>query len=465
MKSFGDNGASLVNPNMGWVFHYYNCGLHKYGAFLEPSDTLADFPGLSTIYLRLAWSYMEPREGQFDWSPLDTAIQRWRDAGFRIAFRITCCEGSVYYATPEWVRAAGAKGYHFNNGKIDPDAPNWEPDYNDPVFLEKLGRFLAVFGKRYGSLPYVDFIDVGSYGIWGECHCYWSTKIDYGPDMFMKHLKLYEQHLPDALLVVNDDLDWSVSPDIIDYAVENGYALRDDSIFCDPTDPPYYGHRLADRFWRQTPVILEMGHYVHALGNKTWQEGRNYLRAVRDYHAAYVSAHWWPRDFMAGNMEHILEMNRILGYRFRLLAADWNETIDDARFSFSATWRNDGVCCCYRDAYPCLTIKDVKGGKVQVLVDDTFKARRLEPEPYGQAASLAQAFTATLTMQMPAGDYEVFLSLGDADGTPRIALPLDDDDGFRRYRLGGVHVKNAIPLSAPPNHLESLVPIHTGERR
>ena len=397
MRSFSDNGASLVNPDMGWVFHYYNCGLHKYGAFLEASDTLADFPGLSTIYLRLAWSYMEPREGQFDWSPIDTAIQRWRDAGFRIAFRITSCESSIPYAIPEWVRAAGAKGYHFNNGKIDPAAPNWEPDYNDPVFLEKLGNFLAVFGARYGSLPYVDFIDVGSYGLWGECHCYWSTKIDYGPDMFMKHLKLYEQHLPDALLVVNDDLDWSVSPDIIDYAVAHGYALRDDSIFCDPTDPPYYGHKLADRFWRRTPVILEMGHYVHAQGNDTW--------------------------------------------------------------------RNDGVCCCYRDAFPCLTIKDMKGEKVQVLVDDTFNARQLEPEPCGQAPSLAQTFTAALSMQMPAGDYEVFLSLGDTDGTLRIALPLDHDDGFRRYRLGGVRVNKGIPLWSPPDHLKSMVPIHTDERR
>jgi hypothetical protein len=41
---------------------------------------------------------------------------------------------------------------------------------------------------------------------------------------------------------------------------------------------------------------------------------------------------------------------------------------------------------------------------------------------------------------MPAGAFEVFVSVGDRDGTPRIALPLADSDGHRRYRLGGIEV-------------------------
>jgi hypothetical protein len=34
------------------------------------------------------------------------------------------------------------------------------------------------------------------------------------------------------------------------------------------------------------------------------------------------------------------------------------------------------------------------------------------------------------------GTYDVFTSVGERDGTPVIALPLKDDDGQRRYRLG-----------------------------
>ena len=55
-----DTGAALCNPGMGWVFHHYDNVVRHYGSRLEPSDTLDDWPGLTVIYLRLAWSYLEP---------------------------------------------------------------------------------------------------------------------------------------------------------------------------------------------------------------------------------------------------------------------------------------------------------------------------------------------------------------------------------------------------------------------
>ncbi len=36
------------------------------------------------------------------------------------------------------------------------------------------------------------------------------------------------------------------------------------------------------------------------------------------------------------------------------------------------------------------------------------------------------------------GDYALYVSVGQRDGTPRIALPLAGDDGQRRYKLGQV---------------------------
>ncbi len=72
-----DNGRALVNPDMGWTMHFYSNIITNYGSKLEPSDTLDDFPGLSTVYLRLPWSFLEPTEGQFDWSVVDTPAQRW----------------------------------------------------------------------------------------------------------------------------------------------------------------------------------------------------------------------------------------------------------------------------------------------------------------------------------------------------------------------------------------------------
>ena len=46
-----------------------------------------DFPGVNVVYLRLAWSYIEPEEGKFNWSVVDTPAQRWIAKGKQVAFR------------------------------------------------------------------------------------------------------------------------------------------------------------------------------------------------------------------------------------------------------------------------------------------------------------------------------------------------------------------------------------------
>ncbi len=129
-----DNGAVLSNPGMGWVLHYYDNVPANYGSRLKPSDTVDDFPGLTVVYLRIPWSCIEPEEGRFCWSVLDTPAQRWLSKGKQIALRISACESWTRYATPQWVEKAGAKGHSFRVGPgAVADGPFWEPDYD--VFI------------------------------------------------------------------------------------------------------------------------------------------------------------------------------------------------------------------------------------------------------------------------------------------------------------------------------------------
>jgi len=83
--SLTDNALPLINPGMGWKLHYYDNSIVKYGHKLDPADTLDDWPGLSTIYLRLPWSAVEPKHQDFDWSVVDAPAQRWIDKGKQIA--------------------------------------------------------------------------------------------------------------------------------------------------------------------------------------------------------------------------------------------------------------------------------------------------------------------------------------------------------------------------------------------
>ena len=95
-----DTGQALLNPDMGWTMHFYSNIPENYGSKLEPSDTLEDFPGLSTVYLRVPWAFLEPEEGRFNWALFDTPAQRWIARGKRVAFRVTCSENWMRFATP-----------------------------------------------------------------------------------------------------------------------------------------------------------------------------------------------------------------------------------------------------------------------------------------------------------------------------------------------------------------------------
>ena len=83
---------------------------------------------------------------------LDTPAQRWIGRGRQIALRVTCSESWLRWATPRWVADAGAEGVDFNFGQGPaPGGRLWDPNYLDPVFLEKLDKFLAALARRYDA--------------------------------------------------------------------------------------------------------------------------------------------------------------------------------------------------------------------------------------------------------------------------------------------------------------------------
>jgi hypothetical protein len=438
-----DTGAALENPGMGWVLHFYDNVPANYGSRLELADTVDDFPGLTVIYLRIPWSYIEPQEGRFNWAVLDGPAQRWVAKGKQIALRLSCSESWTRYATPQWVQEAGAKGHEFRPGAgVTEDGPFWEPDYDDPIFLDKLGHFLAAVAARYDGNPEVAWIDVGSFGVWGEGHTYHSTKLPYSADTIKRHIDLHLKHFKRTLLAANDDFALQDrGTETIDYAREHGLTLRDDSILVQGGDNAYFNAAMAEGIWQRLPVVLESEHYGGSRDRGNWQDGSKYVEAIEEYHASYASIHWWPREFLAECGDLIAKINRRLGYRLQLAEASWPARLRvESEFTFSATWRNAGVAPCLPGGFPALTLKDEKGGIGGVFVDDSLDVRSLPVGRPGEAGTGAHERTFTLPFNFRAGVYDVFISVGTRTGSPRIALPLPGDDGERRYRLGKMEV-------------------------
>jgi hypothetical protein len=456
-----DTGEALVNPGMGWTLHFYSNLIENYGSKLEPSETLDDWPGLSVIYLRVPWAYLEPQEGQFNWSLLDTPAQRWIAKGKQIALRVSCCESWLRYATPQWVQQAGAKGINFNFGKGPaPDGRLWEPDYLDPVFLAKLDRFLAAMARRYDGNPNVAFIDIGSFGMWGEGHTGFSSRLSDEQTLAVvkRHIDLHVKHFTRTLLAINDDVAGSSKPGrhfpAMDYALSKGVTMRDDSILVQPPPRSWYHAEMAQAFWPRLPVILEHEHYGPSKQRGAWS-GDLLLQAVEDYHASYMSIHWWPREFLAENRSTIQRINLRLGYRIQLKEIAWPAEVQlGERFTVQTAWANAGVAPCYAGGFWAVTLKDQNGGIVAVHVDEEFDFRELAPGPPGHPSVIKRTLPVTVALRhhdplgthappTRAGQYDLFVSVGQRDGTPRLALPLPNHDGQRRYKVGQIRLQPA----------------------
>lgn len=467
---------ALINPGMGWVCFHYSNRLWAYGSRLEPGDTLEWFPGASVIYFRLPWCYLEPEEGRYRWDLIDAYAQPWVAQGKRIALRVTACENRFRYATPEWVQKAGAKGldYKFSTIGKPSDDTLWEPDYLDPVFLEKLDRFLDALAKRYNGNPSVAYIDIGTFGMWGEGHTGGTSKLSQEEtDKRVKvQIDLYKKHFPDTLLCISDDVAGASRPGdrfpSTDYAFSKGVTLRDDSILVQKAPKQWYHAGMAQQFWPALPVILEHEHYGLSKERNAW-DAALLVESVERYHASYLSIHGWPDVFLKENREAVAAINKRLGFRLELREAAFpREVAVGEAFRIDTLWANVGVAPCHAGGFVAYTLKDGKGRIVWVSSDETFDVRTLPVAAAGQAQAVARASTCAVGIVTPIptindgvvrhlqetgdytfgadvptvkpGRYGLFVSVGTRDGTPAIALPLENGDGSKRYKIGEIMV-------------------------
>lgn len=338
-----DGARVLVNPDKGWYHHYPDNHINKY--VIARDADLLEFPGMDHLYIRLAWAYLEPKEGQFDWAIIDRIIEKWTGHGLGIAFRISCKETSTdrieqQFATPRWVMEAGARGGHYRSGKpTGPDGP-WEPEFDDPIFLAKLDRFLAAFAARYDGKPWLRYVDIGSIGDWGEGHTWAGSRKVCSFAARKLHVDIHLKHFHRTLLVASDDFVYALADPserraLHQHLLAHGISYRDDSILVDG-----YVAGASDRFtvrspeffadaYPATPTVFELEHYssVKRLGNWDGRPGSSvarfgqgkkgpdyFLGALQLLHATYIGYHGDAREWLADHPDLTRELLNRCGY-------------------------------------------------------------------------------------------------------------------------------------------------------
>ena len=437
-----DEKKVCKNPNKGWYLHYYSNSLDRYGKGLEPGDFLEDFPGLNHIYMRLPWCLLEPEEGKYDWAVFDEVADKWVAHGYNVAFRVTCMETDrdYIYATPEWVRKAGAEGIfcpcYYG------DWSNWEPDYGHRVFLEKLENFHMAFAAHYDGKPWVEYIDIGSYGNWGEGHTWFGSKKVWPFEVIKQHIDIYCRCYKNSFKVINDDYisdrrgDEESKSKLLEYFIEKGLAFRDDSICELPLRMP----EVFDKFWTRVPVDLEVDHYGDLKPRPGWKGGEPLFGHVEVCHPTFIGFHGFPREWLPENRELANKLANRMGYWYFIKSIEMPDGVKRSKDALlKIEWMNRGVAPAYHTYKLKAKLQKKDGGVSWTKEFSDSGNRKWMPD-----VSCWETYTLQIPAELEPGCYELSITLvGDKGGREKsIELGLKDcikdSEGF--YNLAGVSI-------------------------
>ncbi|MBN2290126.1 MAG: DUF4832 domain-containing protein [Candidatus Glassbacteria bacterium] len=413
---------TLVNPGRGFATtHIFNQDIQDR---LHPQSTLVQF--------RWYWDRLEPQEGNIDYELIDGVLARARENGQKLNFRVMCQNGRP--GVPDWVRKAGAKGMPYEG---NPD--NWQPFYDDPVFLEKHAALIHALGARYDGHPDVDHVDIGTVGRWGEWHT-GGTGMDMPSDKIReKIIDAYLESFKKTPLIMLIGGEHG-----LEYAISKGTGWRADCLgdmggFNDDWNhmEDFYQQALdeagANEAWKRAPVVFETCWTIQYWHDKGWDldyilsEALRWHVSVLNNGSESIPEEWWPR---------VVEFEKKMGYRFVLKKLLHQPAVSaGGTLLYEMLWENRGVAPCYLNHPLAFEFRPAGGGTGRV-VDTGIDITGWLPGPVPLQAGI------TVPQDLPPGEYELGIALLDPQsGKPgiRLAVRGRDEDGW--YRLSRVRVR------------------------
>lgn len=438
MRRFADDKTVLTNPHKGWYLHFIDNGVTRptYRDRVSSPEDVLSIPGMPFLYLRIDWIDIEKDEGVFDWSYIDEIIDLYGSKGYKFMFRFCTYEGEQFYATPRWVFEKGAKYNIFGDAA--------EPVYDDPIYQEYLDRFIAECARKLDGKDFVETIDIGTFGTWGEGHTGHGVPKVYPFETLKWHVDLHLKHFKNTQLMVNDDMirhiadleNGKESVRFAEYCKKNGLGIRDDSInveyyvkvmgFDSLVAPELFGF-----FNDSAPVDLEFEHYSCSGTPERFGDGLRHIEALRNTKSTYAGFHGHADKWYAERKNiHDYLANR-LGYWYFLNGLS-PTLLSGSSPILTLYFENKGFSRAYHTYTFKVELEDEGGNRVRIFDGDAGNESWL---PNTEAACKLK-----LNLDgVGTGSYKLFIGLFEGETPVRLAIEQERyKDGY--YMLDTVTV-------------------------
>lgn len=381
-------------------------------------------------YGSYTWSDLEPVKGQYDWAFLERSWPDPAQTGRRVGFRISAAyphSGKV--DIPQWLVDEGVALRPYEIEGMQGLAPDWD----DQRFLSAHHDFIQALGDRYDADPRVGWIDIGSYGFWGEWHVWLNEELAATQATKQAILEDYFDAFPTKPKVIAFDDDFATQ-----YVTERGGGLRNDCLGTAESNDWYLYSvgDLNDTVWKSAIITGEFcGGTSGAIAGTTDRFVLNY-EFIRETHWSFLGPAGGGMEPQSDeHRENMDTIHKRLGYRFVLRQATFPEEVTaGSTFNFQLALKNRGAAPFYFE-WPLVLYfvdSDDTAQDEQVLDIDI---RTWLP------GDMEESIEVAVPTQLAPGEYSLRIAIQDPlTDSPGILFANDgrDDDG--RYLLGRLRI-------------------------
>ncbi len=315
------------------------------------------FPGAAPGYLpstvaycRWFWDAIERSDGRLNFRMVEGALRTARVRGQTVQVRLMPFGAHGQPQLPGWYR----RRYGVRSGKAKGRRYVYlEPYYENDEYLERWGRVIVEFGRRFDGHPELESVDLAYIGPWGE------GAGDMSPGTIERFTALYADAHPRTPLLVNSDGEQFAA------GIRHGTGWRCDCFgdlrsSGDRYEPEATGwnhtyesypmavaHARAAEAWRTRPVAFETCSVP-----LTWRRRDYDLDLIMRQGYKFHCSVFMPKsnEIPAEWLRPLAEFCDRIGYRFVLRHARWERSARrGGRLAIQLWIENTGVAPAYRD--------------------------------------------------------------------------------------------------------------------
>lgn len=412
----------LSNPHKGftvptggvWTF----VPEFEYGPYGSLNNRAWDLVSYGSGYQQ--WNKLNPAKGVYDWTELEKLLNALAEHNMTYALRVLPYTPSFiksdfppqedYDWTPPFVYEMGAKKIQIDLRGTEFHA--YAPVWDDPIYLQAAKEFAKALAEKYDGDPRIEYIDVRTFGEWGE----WHTSHILGSEMpadsvLIDMLDYYASLFKKTQLVLPSN----GFGDVYTHALELGITKRDDGFIGIPGRPD----TLLRAYNANLPTIAEnIAGYRTMLANDDLIPGGTQKWTAERWVDAITTAHltYYVLDqdndcgyyFYKDNKALADSMSKVIGYNFtvtqaELLTVTAADTAAEnvATSTLNITVKNTGVAPCFFDVYLVAEFVDSTGaslaqiGEMVRIPKASFKDGASQQFSFSDAVPAGEANLAT----------------------------------------------------------------------